>query len=101
MSCLDRIMLWEGWVSMWGDPSQWELHRDVSDHRSILLRYSILMWGPKPFRFNNHWLQHRDCKSVVSACWTSCFISIWMGCNLKRKTKVTKSKTEVVEQGGV
>lgn len=29
------------------------------DHCPIILKYSSQLWGPKSFRFNNFWIEHR------------------------------------------
>ncbi|MCH88892.1 RNA-directed DNA polymerase (Reverse transcriptase), partial [Trifolium medium] len=52
-------------VGLWGEPSQWALARDVSDHCPIILRYSSQLWGPKPFKFNNFWLDHQGFKEKL------------------------------------
>jgi hypothetical protein len=56
MSRLDRMLVSEDWLSLWSNPSLWVLPRTVSDHCMLLLRFSGVDWGPRPFRFNNHWL---------------------------------------------
>lgn len=48
--------------------------RDISDHCPIWLVSSNANWGPKPFRFNNCWLEHKDIVKLVSDCWTSSVI---------------------------
>lgn len=65
MSRLDKFLLSEGWINMWGTAAQWVGRRDVSDHCPIMLKGKCLNWGPKPFRFNNCWLQHPIFKSFV------------------------------------
>lgn len=36
MSRLDRFLLNEEWISIWGAEAQWALNRDVSDHCPIV-----------------------------------------------------------------
>lgn len=57
-SRLDMILISGEWVETWCEVTQWELARDVSDHRPMVLRYLNQGWGSRPFRFNNHWLKH-------------------------------------------
>lgn len=39
-SCLDRILISDGWWNLWGKTSQWAIPRDVSDHCPIIFKYS-------------------------------------------------------------
>jgi hypothetical protein len=85
MSRIDRALLSVGWCDVWGTPSLWVHARDVSDHCLIVLSYSNVDWGPRPFRFNNHWLLHHDFASLVEEWWRSASITGWMGFVLKEK----------------
>jgi hypothetical protein len=69
MSRLDRILLSEDWLIKWTNPSVWALARDVSDHCPLVIRYNSEDWGPKPFRFNNFWLQHKSFRDLVIQTW--------------------------------
>jgi hypothetical protein len=90
MSRIDRAFLSDEWISLWGSPSLWINMRDVSDHCPVVLRYNNVDWGPRPFRFNNHWLLHKDFKSLVEDWWGSNSIVGWMGFVLKEKLKGLK-----------
>ncbi|WJX67033.1 hypothetical protein P8452_51532 [Trifolium repens] len=90
MSRIDRVLLSDEWLSLWGNPSLWILPREVSDHCPLVLRYNCVDWGPRPFRFKNHWLLHGDFKNVVEASWRSNSLSGWMGFILKEKLKGLK-----------
>jgi hypothetical protein len=65
MSRIDRALVSDEWISLWGTPSLWILPRVVSDHCPLVLKHNSLDWGPRPFRFNNHWLLHKDFKVLV------------------------------------
>lgn len=67
MSRLDSILVSDNWFEIWGDGSLWALERDFSDHCSLLLKFSNEGWGPKSFRFNNHWLNHWDFSDLVKS----------------------------------
>jgi hypothetical protein len=95
MSRLDRFLISEGWWDLWGEPSQWALARDVSDHCPIVLRYSSQLWGPKPFRFNNFWIDHRDFKDVVIQSWNKTSSHNWMAYSLKEKLKLLKGDLKI------
>ncbi|MCH91026.1 endonuclease/exonuclease/phosphatase family protein, partial [Trifolium medium] len=90
MSRLDRMLISSSWFDVWGAPSVWVLSRDVADHCPFVLRYSSFDWGPKPFRFNNFWLQNRDFKEVVTKAWESQQLEGWIGFRLKERFKGLK-----------
>jgi exonuclease III len=69
MSRIDRVLTSEEWANLWGDSSLWVLPRDVSDHCPLILKEAGWDWGPRPFRFNNHWLENSDFKKVVEEAW--------------------------------
>jgi hypothetical protein len=72
MSQIDRVLIFDDWVSDWGQPAVWVLSRSVSDHCPLVSRYNSDDWGPRPFRFNNHWLLHKDFQGVVEEYWRGC-----------------------------
>ncbi|MCH80359.1 endonuclease/exonuclease/phosphatase family protein, partial [Trifolium medium] len=78
MSRIDRALVSEDWLSLWGQPSLWVLPRSVSDHCPLILRCGNVDWGPRPFRFNNHWLQHGDFKRLVEDAWREQEVEGWM-----------------------
>lgn len=90
MSQLDRILLSADWLSIWGYPTVWVASRDVSDHCPLILRYSNVDWGPKPFRFNNYWINNKEFKELVINTWHSQHFSGWMGFVLKERLKGIK-----------
>jgi hypothetical protein len=92
MSRIDRALVSSDWRLCWGNPSLWILPRTLSDHCPIVLRYNNVDWGPRPFRFNNHWLNHKDFKGIVENCWRSQEVTGWMGFILKEKLKGLKVK---------
>jgi hypothetical protein len=95
MSRLDRFLLSGGWWDLWGEATQWALPRDVSDHSPVVLRYSSQIWGPKPFRFNNFWLSHRDLGEVVTRSWNRSRPPEWMAVRLSVKLKSLKDDLKV------
>jgi exonuclease III len=69
MSSIDRGWGSLEWIEEWGDCWVWVCPRGVSDHCPLVLKYAENDWGPKSFRFNNYWLDHKDFKKVVEDCW--------------------------------
>ncbi|MCI24304.1 frigida-LIKE protein, partial [Trifolium medium] len=63
----------------WGNVSLWGLNRDVSDPCPIMVKYDGLDCGPKPFRFNNFWLNNKAFYKVVEEAWNSYQSRGWMG----------------------
>jgi hypothetical protein len=85
MSRIDRILVSPEWLELWGDSVLWVGPRDISDHCLLFLKTSNNDWGPKPFRFNNHWLEHKNFKKVVEESWREQEVSGWMSFVLKTK----------------
>ncbi|MCI02447.1 reverse transcriptase [Trifolium medium] len=90
MSRLDRVLISTSWSDMWGEPIVRVLERDVADHCPLVLRYSSLDWGPKPFRFNNFLLQSNEFKEAIKTAWGSQNLESWMGFILKERLKGLK-----------
>jgi hypothetical protein len=85
MSRLDRVLVSEDWFTSWGDQIVRVLPRDVSDHCPLLLKPCVIESRPKPFRFCNHWLLHKEFYKVVEDWWGVNDITGWMGYVLKEK----------------
>ncbi|KAK2458146.1 DNA-(apurinic or apyrimidinic site) endonuclease [Trifolium repens] len=104
MSRIDRILISDEWASRWGNVELWVLLRDISDHCPLLLKYNFEDWGPKPFRFNNFWLDNRKFKGVVESLWRNFNVNGWMGFVLQEKLKLLKSSLRLwhkQEYGGM
>ncbi|KAK2356246.1 hypothetical protein QL285_093594 [Trifolium repens] len=104
MSKLNRFLISEGWLDRWHNPVVWALSRDVSDHCPIVLRYSAVDWGPRPFRFKNFWLQNPAFKVFVSKVWEDQHFTGWMGHIIKERLKGLKveiKKWNLEESGEV
>jgi hypothetical protein len=91
MSRIDRFLVSDDWLELWNSSSLWVLPRSISDHCPLLLRPSGSEWGPKPFRFNNHWLIHKDFLGLVEDFWRNVNITGWMAFILKEKLKGLKN----------
>ncbi|KAH1232409.1 hypothetical protein GmHk_09G025071 [Glycine max] len=59
-SKLDRVLVFDDWLSKWPDSSQFNLERKYSDHCPILMNSKCTDWGPKPFRVFDAWLSNKD-----------------------------------------
>ncbi|CAK8560492.1 unnamed protein product [Lathyrus sativus] len=56
----DRFLLSENLIEDWKIVVKYVGNRDISDYCPIWLKANIEDWGPKPFKFNNSWLNHPD-----------------------------------------
>ncbi|MCH79401.1 cysteine-rich receptor-like protein kinase [Trifolium medium] len=92
MSRIDRVLVSSEWLDFWGASSVWVISRDVSDHCPLVLKNSNNDWGPKPFRFNNHWLTLKNFKKIVEDGWKEQEVTGWMGFVLKEKLRGLKVK---------
>jgi hypothetical protein len=91
MSRLDRMLVSEEWLNLWGIQILRILPRVVSDHCPLILKSCIVESRPKPFRFCNHWLLHKDFKELVEGAWGAMNVEGWMGHVLKEKLKLLKT----------
>lgn len=92
MTRIDRFLLPEGFISRWKINAQWIGGRDISDHCPIWLVSTDLNWGPKPFKFNNCWLEHKEFKAFVQECWESFNVVGKASHIVKEKLKMLKAK---------
>jgi hypothetical protein len=95
MSRIDRVLVSEDWLGLWEIPSLWVLPRTVSDHCPLVVRYNCVDWGPRPFRFNNHWLIHKEFRQLVEVYWMRCDTTGWMAYILKEKLRGLKEHIKV------
>lgn len=91
-SQLDCFLISEDLISMLKVSAQWVGNRDISDHCPVTLKCGICDWGPKPFRFNNCWLEHRDFKGFVVGCWRDFGVNGLKLYVLKEKLKLLKDR---------
>jgi hypothetical protein len=90
MSRLDRVLLSHEWYEGWPNASVRVLSRDVSDHCPLVLTYEALSWGPKPFRFNDAWLQDASFQDMIRRLWEAQSVTGWMIFVLKERLKGMK-----------
>jgi hypothetical protein len=57
-----------------------------------MLKYGDNDWGPKPFRFNNYWLENIKFNKVVEEWWRSQEVNGWMTFVLKEKLRGLKAR---------
>ena len=69
-SRLDRILVPDTWLLRWLGSIQYVHSRIVSDHCALVIRNSVVDWGPKPFRTFDVWQQEVGFKEVVKHSWS-------------------------------
>lgn len=65
--------------------------RLVSDHFPVILESCLVSLGPTPFRFENMWASHHDCKRRVREWWTESEVEGWHG----RKANTLREIAEI------
>ncbi|MCI08477.1 transposon TX1 putative protein, partial [Trifolium medium] len=91
MSRIDRVLVSNDWLSFVVNPALWVLPCTVSDHCPLVVRSNVVDWGPRPFRFNNYWLENKDFTKVVENYWMNNNLTGWMAYVLKEKLKGLKA----------
>lgn len=91
-SKIDRFLLSEDLITEWQISAKWVGNRDTSDHCPIWLMRKSVNWGPKPFRFNDCWLEHKDFRNFVVECWNGFHVNGWKMYTFKEKLKLLKEK---------
>nr|GFA22687.1 RNA-directed DNA polymerase, eukaryota [Tanacetum cinerariifolium] len=69
MSKLDRFLVSQGFLDLFPNISGLILHRNVSDHRPILLKEFMADYGPTPFRLYHLWFLKEDFCVVLQETW--------------------------------
>lgn len=60
MSRIDRFLLSDSLITMWGIVGQLIGKRDVSDYYPIWIIINCFNWGPKPFNVKNSWFDNKE-----------------------------------------
>ncbi|EOY01609.1 Uncharacterized protein TCM_011459 [Theobroma cacao] len=68
-SSLDRFLVDELMLERFQFMRQWCLPSSLSYHNSVVLGEKCVQWGPKLFRFFNHWLEDNGFQEVFAEAW--------------------------------
>jgi len=98
VSRIDRALVSTEWGENWGSLALRVFPRDVSDHCPLVLKVDGCDWGPKPFIFNNHWLDDRNFKKMVEVEWRNQEVNGLMGLVLHSNGSPTE---EIIIQRGL
>lgn len=101
MGRLDRFFLSKDAVDMLKVVGQQVGDRDISDHCPIWLKSYTIIWGPKPFIFNNCWIEHQDFLKNLWKVVGKDLMSQQKGFHSEGKIKSAQRKTPTMEQGYV
>ncbi|GJZ49247.1 putative RNA-directed DNA polymerase, eukaryota, reverse transcriptase zinc-binding domain protein [Tanacetum coccineum] len=69
MSKLDRFLVFESFYETFPHATGLVLEKGIPDHRPILLKESIVDYGPTPFRFFHSWLEMDGFHELVNQTW--------------------------------
>nr|GEX53010.1 RNA-directed DNA polymerase, eukaryota, reverse transcriptase zinc-binding domain protein [Tanacetum cinerariifolium] len=69
MSKLVRFLVFESFYETFAQATSLVLEKGILDHRPILLKESIVDYGPTPFRFFHSWLEMDGFHELVSQTW--------------------------------
>lgn len=64
----------------------------ISDHCPINLYSNGVDWGPKPFRFEKCWLEHKDFLNLARVWWSQVEVTGYVDYRLCKKLQVLKEK---------
>lgn len=78
--------------------SQWEGKRDILDHFPIWLKSSDKDWCPKPFKFKNCWIKHKEFGEFIKEEWKKIVVEGRCDFRLKEKLKTFEGEVKVMEQ---
>lgn len=77
---LDRAISYNEWMDFWDSIACCTLTRSHSDHHPLLLIVSKgAMQFPSSFKFFNMWLEHEDCRRLVTEVWNRSVPNIQFG----------------------
>ncbi|KAI5436046.1 hypothetical protein KIW84_022476 [Lathyrus oleraceus] len=91
-SRLDRFLISEKLLALWGVGGIVVGDRSISDHCPIWLNCKFVDWGPKPFKFFKGWCEHEDFIPLVSDTWINTRRRGKASFILKEKLLAVKSK---------
>lgn len=97
-SKIDRWVMNDNMILLLNVVSQRLEAWDTSDHRAVTLSWGTRDFGPKPFRFYNHWLAEEDFTKMVEEWWgvKNCGRMVWL--HNPAKTKRCTGKDLKLEQ---
>ncbi|CAM8969112.1 unnamed protein product [Rhodiola kirilowii] len=99
-SRLDRFLVTPGILSLWPKLEQKGLDKGPSDHSAIALMEEEKVWGAKPFRVLNVWLEHPQAKELIREAWEALEKPGWKGYTLQRKLSRVRVKLALWNKKG-
>ncbi|XP_057249207.1 uncharacterized protein LOC130590678 [Beta vulgaris subsp. vulgaris] len=92
-SKLDRILVQPDWILKFSFLNASILKRSISDHCPLVLKSQSKDRGPKPFRFLDMWLTHKDCLILTRKVWEDS-----KGFTISEKFKAVRKELKVWNQ---
>ena len=94
-SKLDRLLISPEWLELFPHMSVVILNRSISDHNPLIVQTEEYDSGPKPFRFQNCWLQHPGCLQIIKNVWANSNLPCFGGKLREVKIKLKEWNTSV------
>ncbi|XP_071704346.1 uncharacterized protein [Rutidosis leptorrhynchoides] len=69
LSKLDRFLVSDSFLNLWGGISTFALDRNTSDHCPIILSDKNEDYGPKPFKVFNLWFEEKEVEKLITDTW--------------------------------
>ena len=66
------------------------LPKSISDHNAILLVENEVNWGPRPFKFFNHWMEMKGFQEMLLEAWDNLQVKGSVTENIWNKLKEIK-----------
>ena len=70
---LDHFLISLDFMLIFQNLIQSILRRSLSDHNTIFLTVDMMKWGPRPFKFFNHWTGEKGFNELIHFTWESYF----------------------------
>ncbi|KAL9674328.1 hypothetical protein QQ045_030600 [Rhodiola kirilowii] len=97
---LSRFLLSPGVLSLWPKLEQKGLDKGPSDHAAVALMEEEKIWGAKPFRVLNVWLEFPKAKEIIREAWEALEKPGWKGYTFQRKLSRVRVKLALWNRRG-
>ncbi|XP_071708246.1 uncharacterized protein [Rutidosis leptorrhynchoides] len=94
-SRIDRVFINSKWNMLWPDAILVTDQPDRSDHKPIIWAKKLLYWGPRPFRFNNSWLNKPGFIRFCESLWFGYSVFGWAAFRIGKKMRLLKGDLKI------
>ncbi|XP_071739312.1 uncharacterized protein [Rutidosis leptorrhynchoides] len=90
LSKLDCFLVSENFINLWKDLLVTPLERKMSYHCPLILKDSIIDFGPKPFKLFNEWFNKDGVNVIIRDAWNKNVMSSKKDCRFRDRLKNMK-----------